>query len=75
MRQSYFQPGVALQDGRFHVVARSNKLPVAVIASEPEDDILDRWTLALRYWLPAGLVSGVLVAWVFFTRGAPSSVV
>lgn len=65
LRQSYFHPGVELQDGRFHVVARSATLPVAVIASEPEDELLQRWTAALRYWLPAGLASGMLAAWGF----------
>ena len=63
LRDGFLQAGERLSDGRFHVVARSRRLPLAVIASEPDETLFERWLESLRYWLPAGLALGGLAAW------------
>ncbi|WP_028227846.1 EAL domain-containing protein [Paraburkholderia ferrariae] len=51
-------------DGRYYVVERSSRYPIAIVAYEPEDRIRPSWLRQMKTLILPALIASTLIAWL-----------
>ena len=63
LQAAFEHDGVVPGSDRFYVIRRSHVLPIAVVVSEPKQQLLIVWRNSVWGWLTASLALGGVLAW------------
>ncbi|CAM2147623.1 c-di-GMP phosphodiesterase [Pararobbsia alpina] len=64
LQEALLHDGVVPGSDRFYVIRRSHVLPIAVVVSEPRQQLLIVWRNSVWGWLTASLAIGGVLAWL-----------
>lgn len=64
LTQAFINGGVVAGSDRFYVIRRSQVMPLAVVISEPKQQLLVVWRNSVWGWLTASLTLGAVLAWL-----------